>query len=45
MKPKDTKKPKKPLPKKPSPNNPQIKIIEISLSKLVLPIIGILLLI
>jgi cell division protease FtsH len=45
MKPKDTKKPKKPLPKKPNQNTSQIKIIEISLSKLVLPIIGILLLI
>ncbi len=45
MKPKDNKKQKKPLPKKPSPNNPQIKIIEISLSKLVLPIVGVLLLI
>ncbi len=45
MTPKDTKKPKKPLPKKPNQNSPQIKIIEISLSKLVLPIIGILLLI
>ena len=45
MTPKDTKKPKKPLPKKPNQNGSQVKIIEISLSKLVLPIIGILLLI
>lgn len=45
MTPKETKKPKKPLPKKPNQNNAPIKIIEISLSKLVLPIIGILLLI
>jgi hypothetical protein len=45
MKPKETKKPKKPLPKKSNQNNPQMKIIEISLSKLVLPLVGIIILI
>lgn len=44
MTPKDTKKPKKPLPKKPRANGPQIKVIEISLSKLAFPIFGIILL-
>lgn len=43
MTPKDTKKPKKPLPKKPNQNNAQIKIIEISLTKLVIPLMGIIL--
>lgn len=43
MPPKDNKKLKKPLSKKPNQNGPQVKIIEISLSKMILPLIGILL--